>query len=1200
MKINNKYICITYIIFIFLYFSSINVTFALDLQDWQYSKNIEINNTGEILTEYQIGLLVDTQSLISSHKLKSDGSDLLFVDSDGITLLPFWNETAFNLVNTKIWVKVPSIPDAVNKTIYMYYGNPSANFAADGTQTFEFFENNFLMPLDNNATYLNTPTYDGSGQAVHPDIYYDATGWNGYKYWMVMTPYPYGHETYENPSILVSNDGYSWIVPPELTNPIDPWPGTGRENCDPDLVFNTATNNLEVYYLEIEQGSLNDTILKRKLSSDGSAWSSEEDLLIVPNYHLQSPSIIQDASVSDYSMWYVNAGTSGCGASSSTVEYRSSSDGVSWSGPVIVNITQPGMIIWHVDVSYIPSKNEYWMVYAAYPIGSTCGNTDLYFAKSTDEFNWITYDSRIIGRGPAYWDSTEIYRSTFLYESSTDLMRVWYSARGGSDWHIGYSERNYTFFTDALRWSRTGDTGSSTTNPRNGAYGLRQVGSISKLPVHKLSQLTNSNGSYSYNIWYKDELATDSSYLAALTLMQGATFSNIGVYTTESNSNYAMAISGSYVDTGIARTAGWHNFEMRVNTSGTSFLIDGEQAGSTALITSITSVTPSIDGFSSGTAYYDDFYIRKFTYPEPIYSFKEDDQELNILGFAPASPVNDINDDSRTFNITVNQIADVTWYINGTPVQYDYDVTDSMYTNTSAKEGVWNVSAVATNPNGSIMQTWLWTVTPVSSEPSIIDYSPASPVTDPVGSSRTFDISIDQSVNVTWYINGTPVQSNSDVTNSMYTNSSAANGIWNVSAVTVNTNGSTMQTWLWIVTSSDFRAFWKFDENSGIMAFDSSSNDNDGTISGATWTSGKSGSALSFDGVNDYVSVGSDSSLNIVDAITIEAWVKTTSNNEITVVGRGSSQSDHSFHFAVENGYPVFIFANGYSMTTGDLITGSKQVNDGIWHHIVGRFNGSTIEIYVDGEYDSGILKTTKPFSNNDIPTNIGVLGGYSTYFDGTIDEVKIYARALTASEIQASYNEQSPVTPYIIDYSPVSPVADIVGSSRTFNISVDKTVNVTWYINGTPVQSDPDVTNSIYTNNSAAEGTWNISAIASNPNGSIMQTWLWTVTPVSSEPSIIDYSPASPVDDTVGSSRSFNISIDQSVDVAWYINGTPVQSDSDVTDSMYTNSSAADGNGMSVLSHPIPTAVLCRPGCGLLLLYRLNLPLSIILLLRL
>jgi len=241
----------------------------------------------------------------------------------------------------------------------------------------------------------------------------------------------------------------------------------------------------------------------------------------------------------------------------------------------------------------------------------------------------------------------------------------------------------------------------------------------------------------------------------------------------------------------------------------------------------------------------------------------------------------------------------------------------------------------------------------------------------------------------------------------MYTNSSAADGIWNVSAVTVNTNGSTMQTWLWIVTSSDFRAFWKFDENGGNIAFDSSSNYNDGTINGATWTSRKSGSALSFDGVNDYVSVGSDSSLNIFDAITIEAWVKTTSNNEITVVGRGTSWSDHTINFGVETGYPLFIFANGYSMGDSNIITGLQKVNDGNWHHIVGRYDGSTIEVYTDGVYDNGKTKTTKPFSNNDIPTNIGVLGGYNTYFNGTIDEVKIYDRALSASEIQSSYNNE-------------------------------------------------------------------------------------------------------------------------------------------------------------------------------------------------
>ncbi len=220
--------------------------------NWHYRIPVEINNNWQSLTNYQVNLTVDTRSLVSAGKLNSDGSDLRFTDSDGITLLPFWNETAFNLTNTTIWLKVPSINNTTNTTVYMYYGYPAANSTADGNATFEFFENNFLMPLDNNATYLNTPTYDGSNQTVHPDIYYNASGWNGYKYWMAITPYP--DAAHENPSILVSNDGFSWAVPPGLTNPIDlPYPGA--ENSDPDIIYNETSNRLEVYYVEDKNAS---------------------------------------------------------------------------------------------------------------------------------------------------------------------------------------------------------------------------------------------------------------------------------------------------------------------------------------------------------------------------------------------------------------------------------------------------------------------------------------------------------------------------------------------------------------------------------------------------------------------------------------------------------------------------------------------------------------------------------------------------------------------------------------------------------------------------------------------------------------------------------------------------------------------------------------------------------------------------------
>ncbi|MFQ6061968.1 MAG: hypothetical protein ACE5J9_02170, partial [Methanosarcinales archaeon] len=69
-------------------------------------------------------------------------------------------------------------------------------------------------------------------------------------------------------------------------------------------------------------------------------------------------------------------------------------------------------------------------------------------------------------------------------------------------------------------------------------------------------------------------------------------------------------------------------------------------------------------------------------------------------------------------------------------------------------------------------------------------------------------------------------------------------------------------------------ALWHFDENKGTIAHDSSPNHNNGIIHGATWTKGKFGYALQFDGKNDYVQVPDSASLDITDTITIEAWVK--------------------------------------------------------------------------------------------------------------------------------------------------------------------------------------------------------------------------------------------------------------------------------------------------------------------------------------
>jgi hypothetical protein len=87
---------------------------------------------------------------------------------------------------------------------------------------------------------------------------------------------------------------------------------------------------------------------------------------------------------------------------------------------------------------------------------------------------------------------------------------------------------------------------------------------------------------------------------------------------------------------------------------------------------------------------------------------------INITAWKPIDAVvNTAVGESRTFNISINQLADISWQINGTEVQTNESVTDATYTNTSAVIGTWNVSAIATNTTTglSAMHTWIWHVT---------------------------------------------------------------------------------------------------------------------------------------------------------------------------------------------------------------------------------------------------------------------------------------------------------------------------------------------------------------------------------------------------------------------------------------------------------------------------------------------------------
>ncbi len=150
---------------------------------WSYRRQITISNTStsNTLRDYQVLITLDTASLISTGKMQNNGADIRFTDSDGTTLLSYWIESGINTPSTKIWVKVPNIPASSTKTIYRYYGNPSAASISNPKTTMFVYED-METPLSGNL----------AGSAI-----YDPTN-----KWIRLTPasnHSTGYLYYNNP-----------------------------------------------------------------------------------------------------------------------------------------------------------------------------------------------------------------------------------------------------------------------------------------------------------------------------------------------------------------------------------------------------------------------------------------------------------------------------------------------------------------------------------------------------------------------------------------------------------------------------------------------------------------------------------------------------------------------------------------------------------------------------------------------------------------------------------------------------------------------------------------------------------------------------------------------------------------------------------------------------------------------------------------
>lgn len=210
-------------------------------------------------------------------------------------------------------------------------------------------------------------------------------------------------------------------------------------------------------------------------------------------------------------------------------------------------------------------------------------------------------------------------------------------------------------------------------------------------------------------------------------------------------------------------------------------------------------------------------------------------------------------------------------------------------------------------------------------------------------------------------------------------------------------------------------SYWNFDEGSGTTAYDSVGN-NDGTIYGATWASGITGGALSFDGIvgNDYVIVPNDSSLNFTGGFTIQGWINSTSTDGPHVIASkwNSEESDWSYIFKDHNTSDKLriSLSESYGQDLGDL-EGTNSIPLGTWTYVATTYDTAdgSLRLYLNGVEDASVnIGAGRPVNSGLTDFVIGAVfysGAYRENFSGSIDELAIYNRALTASEITANYN---------------------------------------------------------------------------------------------------------------------------------------------------------------------------------------------------
>ena len=189
-------------------------------------------------------------------------------------------------------------------------------------------------------------------------------------------------------------------------------------------------------------------------------------------------------------------------------------------------------------------------------------------------------------------------------------------------------------------------------------------------------------------------------------------------------------------------------------------------------------------------------------------------------------------------------------------------------------------------------------------------------------------------------------------------------------------------------------AAYAFDEGQGTFASDRSGNGNTGALVGGGWATGKFGAALFLDGVNDRVDLPALGTF-YRNGFTFEAWVqKRGSRKDVAVVGSWNGNGPMLWTHHITGRWTL-------TLGSGEYLDSGRLPAVGQWQHIAATYDGAIARIYVDG-----LETASRSFSNDNSTSDLWRIGAFNSpptgSFDGLIDDVRIYQRALPAAELLA------------------------------------------------------------------------------------------------------------------------------------------------------------------------------------------------------